>query len=94
MKVGNKPGIPVYMVNLYPEIYILGYKNGELSTKKVMPTEQYLQKWVGMTGFNIGLNKNKTPNWRNTINNKNMAEVIKGATYWLPYEDWALVPNF
>ena len=94
VKSGNKPGIPVYMVNLYQEVFILGYKNGELSYKKVMPTEQYLQKWVGVSGFNIGLNKNKTPNWRNTVNKKNIAEVIKDAKYWLPYEEWAIVPVF
>ena len=94
MKVGNKAGIPVYMANLYQEIYIIGYKDGKLSYKKVMPTEEYLQKWVGMTGFNIGLNKNKTPNWRNTINVQQMPKVIADAQYWLPAEPWAIIPAF
>jgi hypothetical protein len=94
MKVGNKPGIPVYMANLYDEIHIIGYKDGKLSSKKVMPTEEYLQKWVGMTGFNIGLNKNKTPNWRNTITIQQMPKVMADAQYWLPAEPWAIIPTF
>lgn len=94
MKVGNKPGIPVYMTNLYEEIYIMGYKDGKLSYKKVMPTKEYLQKWVGMTGFNIGLNKNKTPNWRNTINVQQMQKVIDDAQYWITAEPWAIIPVF
>ena len=93
-KSGNKPGAPVYMVNLYEEVYIIGYKDGRLSYKKVMPTEEYLQKWVGMSGFNIGLNKNKTPNWRNTINTTQMQKVIADAQYWLPAEPWAILPIF
>lgn len=93
-KRGNQPGIPVYMVNLYEEIYIVGYKDGKLSTKKVMPTEEYLQKWVGMSGFNIGLNKNKTPYWRNTINVQQMPKVLADAQYWLPAEQWAIIPVF
>lgn len=94
MKVGNKEGMPVYMANLYEEIFILGRKDGKLVVKKAMPTEKYLKNWVGMTGFNIGLNKNKTPNWRNTIIEKSMQKVIKDAEYWLPSEPWAIIPNF
>ena len=94
MNVGNKPGIPVYMANLSDEIYIIGYKDNKLSYKKAMITYKYLQKWVGMSGFNIGLNKNKTPNWRNTINIQQMSKVIADAQYWLPAEPWAILPVF
>jgi hypothetical protein len=93
-KMGDKPGIPVYMANLYDEIYIIGYKDNKLSYKKAMPTYEYLQKWVGMSGFNIALNKNKTPNWRNTINVQQMPNVIADAQYWLPAEPWAIIPVF
>lgn len=94
MNVGNKPGIPVYMANLSDEIYIIGYKDNKLSYKKAMITYKYLQKWVGMSGFSIGLNKNKTPNWRNTINIQQMSKVIADAQYWLPAEPWAILPVF
>jgi hypothetical protein len=94
VNIGNKPGIPVHMANLFEEIYIIGYKDGKLSHKKAMPTEKYLQKWVGMAGFNIGLNKNKTPNWRNTINVQQMQKVMTDAQYWLPAEPWAIIPVF
>lgn len=93
-KMGGKAGMPVYMANLYDEIYIIGYKDNKLSYKKAMPTYEYLQRWVGMSGFNIALNKNKTPNWRNSINVQQMSNVIADAQYWLPAEPWAILPVF
>jgi hypothetical protein len=47
-----------------------------------------------MSGFNIALNKNKTPNWRNSINVQQMSKVIDDAQYWLPAEPWAILPVF
>jgi len=82
------------MATLYDDLYIIGYKDSKLSYKKAIPTAGYLQKWVGMSGFNIGLNKNKTPNWRNTINVLQMPKVISDAQYWLPAEPWAIIPVF
>ena len=94
VNIGNKQGMPVYMATLYDDLYIIGYKDSKLSYKKAIPTAGYLQKWVGMSGFNIGLNKNKTPNWRHTINVLQMPKVISDAQYWLPSEPWAIIPVF
>jgi len=92
-KSNSNPGSPVYMVNLYPEVHVLGYENGVLSAKKINPTPEDMKNYVGMSGFNIGLNKNKTPGWRSTIGTKNMRDVIKYGEYWLPKETWAILPK-
>jgi hypothetical protein len=94
-KKSGELGVPVYMAILYPEVYKVGYNmERNLIARKVMPTQAYLQKFVGIDNFKIGLNQNKTPNWRNTINEKTLRKVLNDAEYWVQVEDWAELPVF
>lgn len=95
MKRGSNPGMPVNMAILYPEIWKVGFNlEKKLVAKKVMPSLDYLQKFVGISDFKVGLNQNKTPNWRNTINQSNIRKVLDETEYWIQGEDWAEIPVF
>lgn len=95
MKKGGEKGVPVYMALLYPEVYKVGYTlDRKLTARKVMPTVPYLQKFVGINDFKVGLNQNKTPNWRNTVNERSLKKVLDSAEYWIPAEEWAEIPVF
>ena len=92
-KKGGESGVPVYMALLYPEVYKVGYTlDRKLTTRKVMPTQVYLQRFVGLNDFKVGLNQNKTPNWRNTVNEKTLRKVLDDAQYWIQAEDWVEIP--
>jgi hypothetical protein len=94
-KKEGEPGVPVYMAILYPEVYKVGYTlDRKMTARKVMPTVVYLQRFVGMNDFKIGLNQNKTPNWRNTVNEKILRKVLESAETWIQLEDWAEIPVF
>jgi hypothetical protein len=94
-KKGGESGVPVYMAILYPEVYKVGYTlDRKMTARKVMPTVAYLQRFVGINDFKIGLNQNKTPNWRNTINENILRKVLVSAETWIQLEDWAEIPVF
>jgi hypothetical protein len=77
-KVGGKVGIPVNMANLYPDFYgVIINSSGNIASMKLPSTPEYIEKWIGLKGLNIGLNKNKLINWRETINQKSLTKVLK-----------------
>ena len=77
-KVGGKAGIPVNMAILYPDFYgVIINSSGNIASMKLPSTPEYIEKWIGLKGLSIGLNKNKLINWRETINQKSLAKVLK-----------------
>jgi hypothetical protein len=77
-KVGGKAGIPVNMTILYPDFYgVIINSSDNIAAIKLMSTPEYIEKWVGLKGLNVGLNKNKLINWRETINQTSLAKVLK-----------------
>ena len=44
---------------------------------KIASDNAYLDKWIGIKGPNIGLNKNKTINWRDTITETSLIKVLQ-----------------
>jgi hypothetical protein len=94
-KKDGEDGVPVYMATLYPEVYKVGYNiERKLIARKVMPTPEYLQRFVGLSEFNVGLNNNKTPYWRETVKEKSVKKVLDKALIWLQVEDWVQIPVF
>jgi hypothetical protein len=94
-KKDGQSGVPVYMAILYPEVYKVGYTmERKVVARKVMPAKAYLQKFIGIDDFKIGLNQSKTPNWRNTTNEKKLKKVLDDAQYWVQVEDWVELPVF
>jgi hypothetical protein len=77
-RADGKPGIPVNMVNLYPDFYgVILNSAGEIKAMKIASDNAYLDKWIGIKGPNIGLNKNKTINWRDTITETSLIKVLQ-----------------
>ena len=94
-KKGGESGVPVHMAILYPEIYKIGYTlERKLVARKVMPSTKYLEKFLGLSTFKVGLNQNKTPNWKNTVGEKSIGKVLGDAEIWIKGEDWADIPIF
>ena len=77
-KVGGKAGIPVNMTILYPDFYgVIINSSDNIAAIKLNSTPEYIEKWVGLKGLSVGLNKNKLINWRETINQTSLAKVLK-----------------
>jgi hypothetical protein len=95
IKKSGDQGMPVYMAVLYENMIILGKdKSGNVIGRRAMVTPEYLEKWVGMSGFKIGLNKNKTPEWRDTIYKTDPNAVLRENQGWLKQLPWANLPDF
>ena len=77
-KVGGKAGIPVNMTILYPDFYgVIINSSDNITAIKLNSTPEYIEKWVGLKGLSVGLNKNKLINWRETINQTSLAKVLQ-----------------
>jgi hypothetical protein len=93
-KVGGKPGIPVNMANLYPDFYgIVINSSNEIKSMKVLADSAYLEKWIGIKGPSIGLNKNKTLNWRDTITETSLMKVLKENEAFLRSSPDLIIPQ-
>ena len=83
-KFGGKEGSPVNMANLYPDFYgIVKNNSGEIRGMKLISDPAYIEKWTGLKNLSVGLNKNKTPNWRETITETSLNKVLKSQENFL-----------
>ena len=92
-KVGGKEGIPVNMATLYPEFYgIVKDEEGNMKSKKLPYDPTYIEKWTSIKNLKIGLNKNKTINWRETIKETSLNKAIKNSEYFLKNSPDIIIP--
>jgi hypothetical protein len=83
-KFGGKDGVPVNMANLYPDFHgIVKNSSGEIRGMKLISDASYIEKWTGLKNLSVGLNKNKTPNWRETITETSLNKVLKSQESFL-----------
>ena len=68
-----------FMVNLYPELFIILRDGWGFSANKIQINKDTLPKSVGISSFNLALNakSGKTPLWRETINKTHFPSVLK-----------------
>lgn len=86
-------GEPVYMATFHPEIYKVSYnKDRKLVASKVMSNKQYLDRFVGLSDFSIGLNNNKTPYWWETAKETKVRKVLDNFQAWIESQDWVKIP--
>jgi hypothetical protein len=92
-KVDGTPGIPVWMCTLYPKFYGIGIKDGKLKAKDLNAvSDAYMQKWIGLNNYKVGLNHNKTIGWRETIKNTSLPSILSSQE-WIIKTDWPKFPN-
>jgi hypothetical protein len=92
-KVDGTPGIPVWMCTLYPKFYGIGLKSGKLAAKELSAvSDVYMQKWIGLNNYRVGLNHHKTIGWRETIKDTSLASVLSKQE-WIAKTDWAKFPE-
>lgn len=60
-RVSGEDGKPARMATLYPELFLVREENGILVANKMAYTKESLKRVVGLSGFNVTLNSNKTP---------------------------------
>jgi hypothetical protein len=93
-KTSGKEGIPVNMANLYPDFYgIVTDSSGELKAMKLISDTAYIDKWIGLKNLSVGLNKNKTLNWRETIAETSLSKVLKSNEGLLKNSDEFIIPQ-
>lgn len=93
-KSGGKQGIPVNMANLYPDFYgIIINSSGEIKGMKLISDPTYIEKWMGLKNYSVGLNKNKTLYWRDTITETSLNKVLKANEYSLKNSPDLIIPQ-
>ena len=81
------------MATLYPEFYgIVKDEEGNMKSKKLPYDPTYIEKWTSIKNLKIGLNKNKTINWRETIKETSLNKVIKNSEYFLKNSPDIIIP--
>jgi hypothetical protein len=81
------------MCTLYPKFYGIGIKDGKLKAKDLNAvSDAYMQKWIGLNNYKVGLNHNKTIGWRETIKNTSLPSILSSQE-WIIKTDWSKFPN-
>lgn len=93
-KAGGKSGIPVNMANLYPDFYgVVIDSSGQIKGMKLISDATYIEKWMGLKNLSVGLNKNKTLNWRETITETSLNKVLRSNEYTLRNSPDLIIPQ-
>ena len=65
--VDGEKGIPTKMATISNDFRILKYKEGKIVDRKIDYNPKIMKDYLGLSGFSVSLNKNKTPMWPESI---------------------------